>query len=89
MWVLSLGARSFLLSFLPMCLALGISVFMIGAAIRSKIKESLAVSLHRTEAVLDQVSARHKNRTTRLVSVLSEQAERTRRAPRLPLSPVR
>ena len=50
-------------------------VFMIGAAVRGKIKESLAVSLHRTEAVLDQVNARHKSRTARLVSVLSEQAE--------------
>jgi hypothetical protein len=75
MQVLSPGARTFLFSFLPMCLALGASFLMIGAAIRGKIKENLASSLHRTEAVLDQVNALHKRRTTRLISVLSEQAE--------------
>ena len=73
--MLRLGTRTFLLSFLPMCVALAVSFFLIGSAIRNKIKDSLAASLHRTETVLDQVRARNKSRAARLISVLSEQAE--------------
>ncbi len=73
--MLSLGVRTFLLSFVPLCLALGVSFFVIHAAIRARIKEGLRESIHRTEAVLDQVNVQHKSRTRRLVAVLSEQAE--------------
>src|SRR3982074_1717721 len=72
MRALPLATRTFLLSFLPICLTLAGSFYAISGAIRSKTKEGLEESFHRTERLLDQINADSKRRATQLLGLLSE-----------------
>ncbi|PYV41998.1 MAG: hypothetical protein DMG06_15415, partial [Acidobacteria bacterium] len=72
--VLSLAARTFLFSFLSMCLVLIVSFFTINAVIKEKIKEGLKETLNRAEKVLDKTEAEYHRRNSQLIAVLSENA---------------
>src|SRR5580700_764375 len=72
MRALPLATRTFLLSFLPICLTLAGSFYAISGAIRGKTKEGLEESFHRTAGLLDQINADSKRRTTQLLGILSE-----------------
>jgi HAMP domain-containing protein len=68
----SLATRTFMLSFLPICLTLTGSFYAISGAIRGKTKEGLEESFHRTAGLLDQINADSKRRATQLLGILSE-----------------
>ena len=72
MRALSLATRTFLFSFLPICLTLAGSFYAISGAIRGKIREGLEESFHRTAGLLDQINADSKRQATQLLGILSE-----------------
>ena len=71
---LPVSVRSFLFSFLPMCLVLLTSFYVVGAVVKQQIKQELKESLHRTEALLDRAKAEYEQRNHQLISILSENA---------------
>jgi signal transduction histidine kinase/CheY-like chemotaxis protein len=72
MRALPLATRTFLFSFLPICLTLAGSFYAIGGAIRSKTKEGLEESFHRSLGLLDQINAGSKRQANQLLGILSE-----------------
>src|SRR6266513_1946451 len=72
--VLSLTARTFLFSFLSMCLLLVMVFLTINAVIKEKIKEGLKETLHRAEKVRDKTEAEYDRRNNQLIAILSENA---------------
>ena len=72
MRALPLATRTFLFSFLPICLTLAGSFYAISGAIRSKTKEGLEESFHRSLGLLDQINAGSKRQATQLLGILSE-----------------
>jgi signal transduction histidine kinase len=72
MRALPLATRTFLFSFLSICLTLAGSFYAISGAIRDKAKEGLDESFHRTAGLLDQINADSKRRATQLLGILSE-----------------
>lgn len=58
-----------------MCLVLGASFLIIGAAFKSKLQASPTETLRRTDTVMSRLHARHKSRTRRPLAALSEQSE--------------
>ncbi len=70
----SLASRTFLLSFVPMCLTLAASFFATNAVVRKKIEDGLKQSFQKTETALESVNADHDRRTGQLIAVLSESA---------------
>ena len=71
---LSLATRTFLFSFLSMCLVLVMVFFTINAVIKEKIKEGLKETLHRAEKVQDKAEAEYYRRNNQLIAILSENA---------------
>ena len=72
MRALPLATRTFLFSFLPICLTLAGSFYAISGAVRSKTKERLEESFHRSLGLLDQINAGSKRQATQLLGILSE-----------------
>jgi signal transduction histidine kinase/ActR/RegA family two-component response regulator len=71
MRALPLATRTFLFSFLPICLTLAGSFYAIIGAIRGKAKEGLEESFHRTAWLLDQINADSNRQATQLLGILS------------------
>src|SRR5438270_7179240 len=71
---MSLRFRSFLFSFVPMCLALAASFFAISAGLKDILRDRLKRSIYKLEAVIQQEDARYQQRNTELVGILSENA---------------
>jgi signal transduction histidine kinase/ActR/RegA family two-component response regulator len=72
MRALPLATRTFLFSFLPICLTLAGSFYAISGAIRDKTKQGLEESFHRSLGLLDQINAGSKRQATQLLGILSE-----------------
>jgi signal transduction histidine kinase len=71
---LSLTARAFLFSFLPVCLVLVGSFLALSAAIHQRVRAELRESLQETDALLDRVSIEYAHRTAALAAKLTDSA---------------
>src|SRR5580658_3465633 len=71
---LSLTARAFLFSFLPVCLVLLGSFLALSEAIHQRVKAELRESLQGTDLLLDRVSAEYARRTAALAAKLTDSA---------------
>jgi signal transduction histidine kinase len=71
---LSLTARAFLFSFLPVCLVLAASFLILRAAVDQKIRRDLREQLESSDALLNRASAEYSRRTAQLVAALTESA---------------
>lgn len=68
----SLATRTFLLTFLAMCVVLAAGFFTLNATLKARIEEGLKENLRLTERQLDQQEAVYSQRDTALVAILSE-----------------
>ncbi|MGH9692653.1 MAG: hypothetical protein ACRD5Z_00825, partial [Bryobacteraceae bacterium] len=59
---LSLTARAFLFSFLPVCLVLAASFLILRAAVDQKIRRDLREQLQSSDALLNRASAEYSRR---------------------------
>src|SRR5271170_3658555 len=71
---LSLTARAFLYSFVPVCLVLAVSFVALSAVAQRRIKNELRENLRESEDLLNRASREHSARTTRLIGALTESA---------------
>jgi signal transduction histidine kinase len=71
---LSLTARAFLLSLLPVCLALPVSFLALSAANHARIKQELRESLQESDVLLNRASLEYSQRTARLLPGLTDSA---------------
>jgi signal transduction histidine kinase len=71
---LSLTARAFLFSFLPVCLVLAASFLILRAAVDQKIRRDLREQLESSDALLNRASTEYSRRTAQLVAALTESA---------------
>ncbi len=71
---LPLSTRTFLFSFVPLCLTLVASFYAVSAAINTKIKEGLKRSFEQTDEIWDKLNAGARRDTKRLLAVISENA---------------
>lgn len=71
---LSLAARAFLFSFLPVCLVLAACFLILSAAVDRKIRRDLREQLESSDALLNRASAEYSRRTAQLVAALTESA---------------
>ena len=71
---LSLTARAFLFSFLPVCLVLSACFLILSAAIDRKIRRDLRETLESSDALLNRTAAEYSRRTAQLVAALTESA---------------
>jgi signal transduction histidine kinase len=71
---LSLRARTFWYSFLPVCLVLIVSFLGLSLAAQSRIKQSLRESLQQSEKLLERVSQDYSRRNAGLMAALTESA---------------
>jgi serine phosphatase RsbU (regulator of sigma subunit) len=71
---ISLATRTFLLTFLAMCVVLVAGFFALNAALKARIKEGLKENLRLTEQQLDQQEVEYNRRATELIATLSENA---------------
>gem|GEM_PF-2376465 len=71
---LSLTARAFLFSFLPVCIVLVACFLILSAATHKKIRRDLRESLESADAAMNRASAEYSRRTARLVAALTESA---------------
>ena len=70
----SLATRTFLLTFLAMCVVLVAGFFALNAALKARIKEGLKENLRLTEQQLDQQEVEYNRLATELIATLSENA---------------
>ena len=70
----SLATRSFLFSFVPVCLVLAISFAALTAIAKQRVKVSLRESLQKSEEVVARARAEASNRASQFVVVLTENA---------------
>jgi signal transduction histidine kinase len=71
---LSLTARTFLLSFLPVCLVLASTFAALSTANHLRIKEELRQSLQESDTLLNRVSLEYTRRTSGLAAKLTDSA---------------
>ena len=71
---LSLTARAFLFSFLPVCLVLLVSFLALSAANHQRIKQELRESLQESDILLNRARLEYSQRTTRLLAQLTDSA---------------
>ena len=71
---LSLTARAFLFSFLPVCLVLSACFLILSAAIDRKIRRDLREALESSDALLNRAATEYSRRTAQLVAALTESA---------------
>jgi signal transduction histidine kinase len=71
---LSLTARAFLFSFLPVCLVLSACFLILSAAIDRKIRRDLREALESSDALLNRAATDYSRRTAQLVAALTESA---------------
>ena len=69
---LSLATRTFLISFLPLCLSIVFIFFGFDIVLKDKIREQLRVNVHTSEALLEKLGASEAQRTAQVASVLTE-----------------
>ena len=69
---LSLATRAFLFAFVPMCLTLAASFFIVSKAVEGRIKVRLRMSLQRTEKILAARDAEYRQRSLLVLSALTE-----------------
>src|SRR5450432_1756255 len=72
---LPMQTRTFLICFVPMCLALLTSALFVGSAIHKKLTENLASSLYRTESVLQHEKGIQRDQVARLMQVITDSIE--------------
>src|ERR1017187_5915293 len=70
----SLATRTFLLTFLAMCVAQVVGFFTLNAALKTRIKEGLKENLRLTEQQRGQQEAEYNRRANELIAALSENA---------------
>ena len=70
----SLTTRTFLFSFLPVCVVLAGSFFALNELVQQQVKDGLRDSLQKSEALLDRANADYARRTAQFVSVLANSA---------------
>ncbi|MBI1955159.1 MAG: HD-GYP domain-containing protein [Acidobacteria bacterium] len=68
----SLSTRAFLFAFVPMCLTLVASFFVINKTVEGRIKGRLRLSLQRTERILASRDAEYRQRSLLMLSALTE-----------------
>jgi signal transduction histidine kinase len=71
---LSLTARAFLFSFLPVCLVLLSSFLALNTANHERIKQELRESLQDSDVLLDRANLEYSQKTTRLLAQLTNSA---------------
>src|SRR5690242_19027960 len=71
---LSLTARAFLLSFVPVCLVLVVSFLALSAANHERIKQQLLESLQDSDLLLNRVALEYSQRTNKLLAQLTDSA---------------
>src|SRR6476469_3936896 len=71
---LSLTLRTFLFSFLPVCVVLASSFYAVNAAVHDRIRRELREQLQASDLLLDRVNMDWSNRTSALVSKLTDSA---------------
>jgi len=71
---LSLATRTFLISFLPLCLAMTFLFFGSSMVFRDKIRDGLIRYVHSSELLLDKVYEHDAQRTTQAAALLTENA---------------
>jgi signal transduction histidine kinase len=71
---LSLTLRTFLFSFVPVCIVLACCFAAVNAAIKNRIRLELREQLQASDRMLDQINTEWSNRTSALVSKLSDSA---------------
>ena len=71
---LSLTARAFLFSFVPVCLVLSACFLILSAVIDRKIRRDLQEALESSDALLNRAAAEYSHRTGQLVAALTESA---------------
>ncbi len=71
---LSLTARAFLFSFIPVCLVLSAIFLTLNAAVHNKIKDDLLNTLEASDGQLNRLSSEYSRRTAKLVAALTESA---------------
>src|SRR5947209_5474958 len=71
---LSLTARAFLFSFLPVCLVLFSSFVALSTANHERIKQELRESLQDSDVLLNRASLEYSQRTTKLLAQLTNSA---------------
>ncbi|MGA8027220.1 MAG: hypothetical protein WB992_08735, partial [Bryobacteraceae bacterium] len=71
---LSLAARAFLFSFLPVCVVLAASFLALSGAIHQRIKQELRQSLEDSDALLNRASLDYARRTNGLLAKLTDSA---------------
>jgi signal transduction histidine kinase len=73
-WRSSLTARAFLFSFLPVCAVLGVSFWVLSAAVEQRVKDGLKDSLEKSEELLAQQTEASSLRIRQLAGALTESA---------------
>src|SRR5947209_8178566 len=71
---LSLTGRSFLFSFVPVCLVLAATFVALSAAIHHKLHQELRESLQASDSLLNQASVEYETRTAGLLRKLTDSA---------------
>jgi signal transduction histidine kinase len=71
---ISLTARAFLLSFLPICVVLGASFLALSTAVHQTVRGELKASLEASDRLLNRVSADYDVRTNALLTKLTDSA---------------
>ena len=71
---LSLTARAFLFSFVPICLVLLVSFLGLSAANHERIRQELRESLQDSDILLNRASLDYSQRTTKLLAQLTDSA---------------
>ena len=69
---LRIAARTFLLSFVPLCVTLVASFYAINAAVKRRVEDHLKASIQRNEFTMRDVSANADRRNRQLVTILGE-----------------
>lgn len=71
---LSLTARAFLFSFVPVCLVLAACFLALSAAIQQRVRKDLREALESSNALLNRASVEYSRRTARIIGTLTESA---------------
>jgi signal transduction histidine kinase/ActR/RegA family two-component response regulator len=71
---LTLGARTLLYSSLPMCLVLGTSFYVVGAAVKDRVTQGLRSSIVHAEEKVSKAGFEFNRRASRMIAALGENA---------------
>jgi signal transduction histidine kinase len=71
---LSLATRTFLISFLPLCVVMLVFFLGFSVVLKEKIRDGLRLYVHSSESLLDMANASYTQRTAQVASLLTENA---------------